>query len=107
MKTQDLGNGLYRVTFEGTKEQMQNLSDALSYTSNSLPENVEGDEYRSVHDLTQDELEELRATYFYQLLETDSEVLGDIESEDELPMDVVIAHYEDVSFVKEDFFCNL
>ena len=62
---------------------------------------------RSVHELTQDELEELRSAYFDQLLQMDNDVLGDIESEHELPMDNVIAHYEGTSFVDEDFFCNL
>jgi hypothetical protein len=62
---------------------------------------------KSVHELTADELEELRSNYFYQLLDTDEEVLGDIEYPHEIPMENVIAHYEDISFVEEDFFCNL
>lgn len=62
---------------------------------------------KSVHELNQNELEELRSNYFYQLLDTDEEVLGDIEYPHEIPMDSVIANYEHVSFVEEDFFCNL
>lgn len=62
---------------------------------------------KSVHELSQDELEELRESYFYQLLETDEEILGDIEYPHEIPMANIIAHYEHISFVEEDFFCNL
>lgn len=62
---------------------------------------------KSVHDLTTDELEELRDSYYYQLLETDKEVLGDIVSPDEIPMENVISHYEGTYFVEEDFFCNV
>lgn len=46
---------------------------------------------KSVHDLTTDELEELR----------------DIVSPDEIPMENVISHYEGTYFVEEDFFCNV
>jgi len=60
-----------------------------------------------VTELRQEELEELREAYFQQLLDTDEEVLGDIVRADEIPMNNVIAHYEDVHFVEEDFFCNL
>ena len=31
----------------------------------------------------------------------------EIDSEVEIPMDLVKAHYADTSFVEEDFFCNL
>lgn len=62
---------------------------------------------KSVHELSTNELEELRSNYFYQLLDTDQEVLGDIEYPEEIPMSDVIAQYEHVSFVEEDFFCNV
>ena len=63
---------------------------------------------RSINELTHDELEELRENYFYQLLDTGScDVLGSIEYASDLPMDQVIEHYEHVSFVYEDFFCNI
>ena len=62
---------------------------------------------KTVHDLSQSELEELRDSYFHQLLETDSDALGDIESPAQLPMENVIAHYEGIYFVDEDFFCNI
>ena len=62
---------------------------------------------KTVHDLSTEELEELRATYFNQLMDTDSEVLGDITEAEQIPMEAVKAHYEHVSFVEEDFFCNM
>lgn len=62
---------------------------------------------RTVHELTPDELEELRESYFQQLLEMDEEVLGDYTMASEIPMSNVKAHYEGISFVDEDFFCNL
>ena len=61
-----------------------------------------------VQDLTIEELEELRESYFHQLLDGgDEEVLGDIDSPHKIPIENVIAHYEGVFFVEEDFFCNL
>lgn len=62
---------------------------------------------KSVHELNQEELEELRGNYFAQLQDTDEEVLGDIIEAEEIPIENVIAHYEGTYFVEEDFFCNL
>ena len=62
---------------------------------------------KSVHELNQEELEELRGNYFAQLLDTDDEVLGEITEAEEIPIENVIAHYEGIFFVEEDFFCNL
>lgn len=62
---------------------------------------------KSVHELNQEELEELRGNYFSQLLDTDEEVLGEITEAEEIPIENVIAHYEGTFFVEEDFFCNL
>ena len=61
----------------------------------------------TVTELSLDELQELRETYFYQLLDTDPEVLGDITEADQISDDDIFNHYEGTSFVKEDFFCNL
>ena len=62
---------------------------------------------RDVEELNQNELEELRATFFDQLVTTNIEVLGDITSADQIPMSNIKEHYEGISFVEEDFFCNL
>ena len=60
-----------------------------------------------VTELRQEELEELRAAYYEQLLEMDEEVLGDIDCAEGIDMSNVIAHYEGTYFVEEDFFCNI
>lgn len=62
---------------------------------------------RTVHELTENELEELRDTYFAQLQETDEEILGDYTEAEQIPMSNVKQHYEDFMFVEEDFLCNL
>lgn len=64
---------------------------------------------RSVHELKEDELQELRSRWYHQHFDdgTLEDVLGkDVESEYEVPMDVVKTYYEGTSFVDEDFFCN-
>jgi hypothetical protein len=65
--------------------------------------------YRSVEELTQNELQELRSRLFHQLLDDGSldEVMGKEVNEEEIPMDFVKTHYADTSFVEEDFWCNL
>lgn len=65
---------------------------------------------KSVHELNQEELEELRSRWYSQHEEDGSleEVLGrEVEDETEVPMDLVISYYEDTYFVEEDFWCNL
>jgi hypothetical protein len=41
---------------------------------------------KSVHELNQDELEELRGNYFTTTTNTDSDVLDDITSSDDIPV---------------------
>lgn len=65
---------------------------------------------KSVHELSAEELQELRSRWYHQHLDDGSleEVVGrEVEDEEEIPMDIVIAYYEDTSFVEEDFWCNL
>ena len=59
-----------------------------------------------VSELNPEQLEELRESYFQQLLETDSDVLEGIDSSEQIPMNNIIAHYEGVYFVEEDFSCS-
>ena len=66
--------------------------------------------YRSVEELNENELQELRSRLFHQLLDDGSlnEVMGkEIDDEDDITMDFVKDYYADTSFVEEDFFCNL
>ena len=62
----------------------------------------------TVHDLNQEELEELRSQWYHQHLDDGSleEIVGDL-SEEDVPMDVIINYYEGTYFVEEDFWCNL
>ena len=68
---------------------------------------------KSVHELTQDELEELRSRWYSQHEDDRSlnevmDIEDDVElSEEDIPMDIVVAYYEDTCFVEEDFWCNL
>lgn len=61
--------------------------------------------YKSVYDLSEDELLELKYAYYDQFCE-------EIEDNDtyrfpeEIPDAVVIAHYKEVAFTDDDFFCN-
>ena len=66
--------------------------------------------YKSVHELNQEELEELRSRWYSQHEDDGSleEVLDrEVEDETEVPMDLVISYYEDTYFVEDDFWCNL
>lgn len=65
---------------------------------------------KSIHELTQDELEELRSRWYSQHEDDGSleEIMGrEVEDEEAIPMDIVVAYYEGTYFVEEDFFCNL
>lgn len=62
----------------------------------------------SVDELNQDQLEELREAYFTQLQEsTGDEILQGITVPSEIPMSDIIAHYEGIYFVNDDFFCSM
>lgn len=65
---------------------------------------------KSVHELSENEMQELRSRWFSQHEDDGSlEEVLDIEvyDETEVPMDVVIAYYEGTYFVEEDFWCNI
>jgi hypothetical protein len=55
---------------------------------------------KSVHELNENELEELKWTYFY-------DVENDFEYAYEIPNEVIFEHFSHISFVEEDFSCNL
>ena len=65
---------------------------------------------KSVHELSAKELQELRSRWYSQHEDdgTLEEVVGrEVQDEEEIPMDIVIAYYEGTYFVEEDFWCNL
>ncbi|MBO5969202.1 MAG: hypothetical protein J6S14_11975 [Clostridia bacterium] len=61
--------------------------------------------YRDVHDLTKDELDELRWSYYWQLVDSGED--DGIDYADDIPDDVLFDHYAGIGFVEEDFFCNM
>jgi len=60
--------------------------------------------YKNVHDLSRDELDELKASYYDQLQYTDD--ANTFLCYDEIPDDVIFNHYSEISFIDDDFFCN-
>jgi hypothetical protein len=65
---------------------------------------------RSVDELSQEELEELRSAWYSQHEDDGSleEVMGrEVDGEEDVPMDVVKSYYEATLFVEEDFWYNL
>lgn len=64
---------------------------------------------KTVEELTQTELEELRSRWFHQHVDDGSlyEVVGrKVKDESDISMDIVKDYYTDTLFVEEDFFCN-
>ena len=58
--------------------------------------------YRTTYDLSEEEFEELRVNYYYHVDEyNEYEYIADI------PDEVIHNHYDGVSFVEEDFWCNV
>ena len=56
---------------------------------------------KSVHELSQDELEELKWTYFY-----DEEVEHNFDFPYQIPNEIIFEHFAHISFVEEDFSYN-
>lgn len=63
--------------------------------------------YRNVTELNQDELNELKEDYLFRI-KCDEEVsYSEIIMAHEIPNEVIFKEYEGISFVEEDFSCNL
>lgn len=62
--------------------------------------------YKMVQDLSRDELNELKSSFFYQD-ETQDINEGTFSTPEEIPDEIIFEHYDGVYFVKEDFFCNI
>lgn len=59
---------------------------------------------KTVYELNQEELDELRQSYLCELRE-----IGDTSFNfaEEIPMENVINHYDGIYFVEDDFWCNI
>ena len=65
---------------------------------------------KTVHELNQDELDELRSRFYNQHLDDGSleEIVGeDLCEEKDLDISLIKTYYEDTFFVEEDFWCNI
>lgn len=60
--------------------------------------------YRDVRELNKDELDELRWSYYWELVDTGED--EGIEWADDIPDAVLFEHYDGICFVEEDFWCN-
>lgn len=61
--------------------------------------------YKSVYDLDEAELAELKEAYYIMLMESDDDV--EYMYPDEIPDVVVMEYYDGIQFTKDDFFCNI
>jgi len=57
---------------------------------------------KTVHELNQDELEELKWNYFY-----DEEVEHNFDFPYQIPNETIFEHFAHISFVEEDFSVNI
>lgn len=66
-------------------------------------------EYKLVQDLSEEELLELKYRYRDMLMESGEfeEVFGEDLNPEDVPDDVIFWNWEDVSFVEDDFWCNV
>jgi hypothetical protein len=64
--------------------------------------------YKSVHDLSRDQLEELKSAYFYNDDPeiTDNLTAAGIEYPEQIPDDIIFHEYGGISFVNDDFSCS-
>lgn len=58
---------------------------------------------RTVRELGKDELEQLKHAYYYQLVESDNDVLGNLDNWLDIPDEVIFNHYDGITFVPNDF----
>ena len=64
-------------------------------------------EMKNVKELTRDELNELKASYLTKLKEDESPSYQDYVNAEKIPDEIIFEEYAGITFVKEDFFCNL
>lgn len=61
--------------------------------------------YKTVYDLTLDELSELKTAYFYNP-ENDDTIPDYICFPEAIPNDIIYNNYDGIIFTTDDFFCN-
>ena len=64
-------------------------------------------EMKTVNELTREELNELKASYLTKLKEDASPNYQDYVNAENIPDEIIFEEYAGITFVKEDFFCNI
>jgi hypothetical protein len=64
-------------------------------------------ERMDVKELNRDELNELKSSYLTKLKEDESPSYQDYINAENIPDEIIFEEYAGITFVKEDFFCNL
>lgn len=64
-------------------------------------------EMKDVKELTREELSELKASYLTKLKEDEFQSYQDYVNAENIPDEIIFEEYAGITFVKEDFFCNL
>ena len=62
--------------------------------------------YKTVYDLTNEQITELKEAFFWQCMTEDEDILGDISYSWEIPDNVIYNHYSGITFVDDDFCCS-
>lgn len=62
--------------------------------------------YRNLNDLSYDEVAELKASLYFNLLST-GDLPEEIDVPEDIPDEMLVELYSDTVFVSDDFFCNL
>lgn len=89
------------------KDSGEEYQDEYSYYEYYLKEKGIK-EMKNVKELTREELNELKSNYFYSHLDNDNSNQCDgYDAPWDIPDEIIFEHYEGITFVKEDFFCNL
>lgn len=60
---------------------------------------------KTVYDLTQEQLEELKNSFFWQD-ETQDILEGEYTAPEQIPDNIIFEHYSGVCFSDDDFFCT-
>lgn len=61
--------------------------------------------YKTVYDLSPDQMEELKESYAIQL-ENDGISWGELAAASEIPDEIILEHYNGITFTDDDFFCT-
>lgn len=93
-------------TLNDFKDSGEELKDEYLYYEYYLKEKGIK-EMKDVKELTREELNELKASYLTKLKEDESPSYQNYVNAENIPDEIIFEEYSGITFVKEDFFCNL